>query len=92
MSEDDKALVEWLQQYADDVAHYERGDDASMIGLAWTRIEQLTAEVERLQNALGKVKFLAQVNHDQNDNLNSRGRCDLWRIAECARAALEGKQ
>lgn len=56
------------------------------------RIEALTAENERLREALGKVRFLAQVNYEQNDNLNSRGRRDLWRIAECARAALGDTQ
>ncbi len=56
------------------------------------RIEALTAENERLREALGKVRFLAQVNYEQNDNLNSRGRRDLLRIAECARAALGDTQ
>lgn len=68
--------------------------DNALDHLAWQRreIDRLTAEVERLREALGKVRFLAQVNYEQNDNLNSRGRRDLWRIAECARAALGDSQ
>jgi hypothetical protein len=46
MSDD---LVNWLQEYADAVAHYERGDDAILIDLARTRIKALTAENERLR-------------------------------------------
>ena len=45
-------LVNWLQEYADAVAHYERGDDAILIDLARTRIKALTAENERLRAAL----------------------------------------
>jgi hypothetical protein len=66
--------------------------DEKLLHEAADRIEVLEAEVERLRAALGKVRFLAQVNYEQNDNLNSRGRRDLLRIVDCARAALGEKQ
>ena len=81
-------LVKQLREVGRDYDFHEN----ALVYSAAARIEALTAENERLRAALGKVRFLAQVNYEQNDNLNSRGRRDLLRIVDCARAALGDTQ
>ena len=58
MTEDDKALVERLREEAADWDEPKRSDEVDVRGMlhnAADRIEQLTAEVERLREALGGV-------------------------------------
>ena len=99
MTEDDKALVGRLRE-ADDWYFDEPWERVTLVSdapyKAADRIEQLTAEVERLREALGVAK----------DALHHRGgplcsaryyedegcTCGVADAQETIRAALEGKQ
>lgn len=58
MTEDDKALVGWISETADrwdEVKQWDNFDPREMLHRSRDRIGQLTAEIERLREALGEI-------------------------------------
>ena len=102
MNEDDKALVErlWIQagiHYASkSIGILTKQQSMNAMNCAADRIEQLTAEVERLREALTDIGVYGCGMLNQPTAMN--GPEEAWlrlRIREMenvARAALEGKQ